>query len=89
MLRNGRNGVVELLFREILMEPGDGLDALVEVDEAELLVGGMEVVAVEPEAHEDDLDAQFFFEEGADGDAAAAADGDGRLMEDGFDGFCR
>ena len=77
------------IFGKELMEVGNGLDALVEVDEVELFVGGMEVVAVQPEAHEDDLDAELLFEEGADGDAAAAADGDGGFVEDRFDSLCR
>jgi len=71
------------------MEIRDRFDAFVEILQVEFFVGGMEVVAIQPKTHEDDLDAQLLFEKRADGDAAAAADGDGRLMEDGSDGFCR
>src|SRR5579871_5140881 len=74
------------LFGEEFVEVGDRFDALVEVDEAVLFVGAVEVVAVESEAHEDDLDAELFFEEGADRDAAAAAYRDGGFVGGGFDG---
>ena len=71
------------------MKVGDRFDAFVEVRQTELLVGGMEVVAVEAETHEHDLYSQVLFEQGTDGNAAAAADGDRGLMEGSFDGLRR
>src|SRR5579863_5251672 len=76
-----------LLLRKEFMEVRDGLDPFVEIFEVEFFVWRVQVVAVETEAHEDDLYPQLFFEQRADRDAAAAADGDRGFVERRFDGF--
>src|SRR5258708_18487290 len=76
-------------LREILMEIRDGLDAFVKIHQVEFFIGGVKVIAIQPKSHKYDLDAQLFFEEVTEGDAAATADGDGGFVEDSFDGFGR
>ena len=56
-------------------------NALEELLQGVVLVGGVDVVAGQAEAHEDALEAQYLLEAGNDGDAAAAAGGDGALAE--------
>ena len=46
----------------MLIERDDGLDALVEVVEAVVLVGAVDGVFAKAEAHQDGLDAQHFLE---------------------------
>ena len=46
----------------MLIEGDDGLDALVEVVEAVVLVGRVDGVFAKAEAHEDGFDAQHFLE---------------------------
>src|SRR5580693_8113781 len=66
------------------------LDPLIKVREVEFLIRRVEVIAVQPKTHKDDFYPQLAFEDAADGDAAAAAEGDGRLVEGGLDGAgCR
>ena len=55
----------------MLIELDDRLDALVEVVEAVVLVGGVDGVLAETEAHEDGLDAQHSLEFGDDRDGTA------------------
>jgi hypothetical protein len=55
-MRNKKGWQADLFFRKELMKVRDRLDAPVKIQEVELLIGGMEVVAVQAEAHEDDLD---------------------------------
>src|ERR1039457_5012498 len=62
---------------EVGEEADDGLDAAVEVGEVEFLVGGVEVVVGQAEAHEDGGRAERADEVADDGDGAAAADEDG------------
>lgn len=71
------------------MKIRDGFDALVEALQAVFFIGGMEVVAVEAESQKYHLNAQLFFEEMADGNAAAAAHRDGGFAKGCLDGFCR
>lgn len=66
-------------FREMLIESNDRLDAFVEVVEAIVLVGAVDGVFAETEAHQDGLDAQHFLESGDNRDGAARTHRDGQL----------
>ena len=55
----------------MLIELDDRLDAFVEVVEAVILVGGVDGVLAEAEAHEDGLDAQHSLEFRDDRDGTA------------------
>src|ERR1039458_10213041 len=59
---------------EVGEEADDGLDAAIEVVEVEFLVGGVEVVVGQAEAHEDGGRAERADEVADDGDGAAAAE---------------
>lgn len=58
-------------LREIFVELGDGADAVEELFQREVLVGGVDGIAAQTEAHEDGFHAQYFFEGGNDGNAPA------------------
>src|ERR1017187_2964457 len=60
---------------------GDGFDAAIEVRQVELLVGGVQVVVGESEAHHDAGDAEVAVEDADDGDGTAAAYVDRLLAE--------
>ena len=66
-------------FGEMLIEGDDGLDALVEVVEAVVLVGRVDGVFAKAKAHQDGLDAQHFLESGNNWNGAARAHRDGLL----------
>ena len=66
--------ILFMLFRalsKVLVESNNRLDALVEVVEAVVLVGRVDGVFAETEAHEDGLDAQHPLKLRDDRDAAA------------------
>src|SRR5580692_8144828 len=71
------------------MKIRDRLDPLIEIRQVEFFIWRMEIVAIQPESHKDDLDPQLLFKQRTDRDAAAAADGDGRLPESGLDRLSR
>ena len=58
-------------LREIFVELGDGADAVEELFQREVLVGGVDGIAAQAEAHEDGFHAQYFLESGNDGNAPA------------------
>ena len=62
------------------------LNPLIKILQPILLIGRMQVVAVQPKAHEYDLHTQLLLKKCADGDTATAPNGDGGLAESGFDG---
>ena len=61
----------------ILIEQGDGFHAGEELAEEVALVGGVDGVALQAEAHQERIDAQDALEVRQDGDGAAAAGRDG------------
>jgi len=63
----------------MLIEGDDGLNAFVEVVEAIILVGGVDGIFAEAEAHEDGLDAQHFLESGNNRNRATRTHWDGQL----------
>ena len=63
------------------MELDDGLDALAEDVEGDVLVGRVDGIALEAEAHEDGLDAEYLLKVADDGYAATASHGEGLLAE--------
>jgi hypothetical protein len=38
-------------------------NAFVEIENVIFFIGRMQIIAIQPKAHEDDFDAQFFFKE--------------------------
>src|ERR1700687_658346 len=62
-----------LVLSELLEEAADGFDPAVEVRDMELLVGGMQVVVGEAEAHHHTGYLQNVLESGDDGDRAGGA----------------
>ncbi len=69
------------------MEIRDGLYSFVKVIDIELFIRRVQVVTVETESHENDLQPQFFFKQGTDGNASPAPDWDGRFAKGGFNGL--
>src|SRR5208337_3133270 len=76
-----------LLFSQLLEEAADGFDAVVEVGDVELLVGGVEVVVGKAEAHHHAGNFQDVLKVGDDGNGAAAADEDRIFLEGVVQGF--
>ena len=59
------------LLCKILIKQGDGADAVVELLQREVLIGRVDRVGPQAEAHQHRLDAEDFLEGRDDGDAAA------------------
>ena len=70
----------------LLQEPDQGADAEFEVLQVELLIGSMDVVVGEAEAHHDAGQAEVTIEVADDGDGAAGADEDGVFAPDFVEG---
>ena len=73
---------IPLLFAELLEEAADRFDPAVEVRNMELLVGRVQVVVGQAEAHHDAGNLQHVLEVGDDGNRTAAADEDRLFLED-------
>ena len=58
-------------LRKVFVELGDGADAVEELFQREVLVGGVDGIAAQAEAHEDGFHTQYFLESGNDGNAPA------------------
>src|SRR3954469_949438 len=72
-----------------MVEPGNRFDTLVIIFQVEFFVGGMQVVIIKTESHENNLYAEFVFENGTDWDASPATNGDRRFTKCFFNGLCR
>src|ERR1039458_170982 len=70
------------LFAGLLQETHHRFDSQLEVFQAKLLVGGVDVVVGEAEAHHDAGNAQMAVKVADDGDGAAGADEDRLLAPD-------
>src|SRR5690606_5068085 len=71
----------------MLVEQGNGLNSLQVIPYSEVLIGGMDCIAVQSEAHQDGLAFQGFLKEGNYRDASTAALRDRRLSEGFFVGI--
>src|SRR5258708_16879536 len=77
----------DLSCPQLLEEPDDRLDPTIKIWYMELLVGSVQVVIGQAEAHHHARELEHVLEIGHDGNGAAGADEDGVFLEDLMHGF--